>query len=104
MTGGGPWPPWPWPRVAPGLVDGDGSLTVAGQVAVPAIGLPWPGVTGPTWAAKQAATTTPLPSALVDTSLFIPNEPQFRFMNDCCRRIAMNVNRLLAASGWGSTP
>src|SRR5580693_1577692 len=77
---------------------------VAGHCRCPAIGLPGPRVTGANWRMKQAATTTPLASDEKDTSFCWPKLPQFRFMNDCCRRIAMNVNRLSAApvSGLGA--
>jgi hypothetical protein len=94
---------------AVGEADGDGEAVgeagaeavVAGQVVVPAVGLPGPGVTGAAWRVKQAATATPLPSAVVDTWFCTPNEPQFRLSKAPCSRADRNVKRLSPASVAG---
>ena len=94
---------------AVGEADGDGDAVgeagaeavVAGQVVVPAVGLPGPGVTGAAWRVKQAATATPLPSAVVDTWFCTPNEPQFRLSKAPCSRADRNVKRLSPVSVAG---
>jgi len=74
---------------------------VAGHVVMPMVGFPGPGVEGAAGWRKQAATATPLASVVVETSFRRPNEPQFKFVNDCCNRAAMNVNRVFPVPGAG---
>jgi hypothetical protein len=82
----------------------DAEAVVAGQVVIPAVGLPAPAVTGATWRVKQAATATPLASTVVDTWFCTPNEPQFRLPNAACTRAARNVNKVspVPAAGLGA--